>query len=49
MGNDAHKKHMKRTKMQFWELGQQDYEKSVGYLYKLIIKCDEFLSQLLQD
>ena len=42
MGNDAHKKHMKRTKMQFWEPGKQDYENSVGYLNKLMIKCDEF-------
>jgi Putative DNA-binding domain len=44
-GNDTHKKYVKQTKMQFWEPKAQDYEKSVGYLNKLIIKCDEFLSQ----
>jgi Putative DNA-binding domain len=44
-GNDAHKRTLKRTKMQLWEPKGHDYEKSVGYLDKLIIKCDEFLSQ----
>jgi hypothetical protein len=44
LGNFAHRKYMKDKKMQYWKPEHQDYEKAVGFLNGIIIKCDEFLS-----
>jgi hypothetical protein len=35
-----------KNRMQFWEPERQDYKQAVGFLNKIIIKCDEFLSRV---
>jgi hypothetical protein len=34
-----------KKRMQYWEPEHNDYEQTLGFLNKIIIKCDEFLSQ----
>jgi hypothetical protein len=45
-GNNAHRKHVKEKKLIYWEPTGNDYNNAVGFLDKIIIKCDEFLSQV---
>lgn len=37
---------MLRKRMDFWEPERQDYSNAIGFLNKIIIKCDQFLSQV---
>ncbi len=45
MGNYAHRKKMKEKKMQYWNPEHNEYNQAVGFLDKIIIRCNEFLSQ----
>jgi hypothetical protein len=45
-GNNAHRKHMMMKKLQFWEPRGNDYKNAVGFLDKIISKCDDFLSKV---